>query len=152
MKLAEDKVETQTNVNEPLVLKGNPSEYVYSELDKVEVEGQLITELKNLLTGLVTSETVSGNYFQFKYFKEDGTHVKTPTKTALEKDGLKKQLDWEATIFDQEASHFLTQKGIGYARLLAHVERLHYLNIQSGKAKHYSEMQPASAPAPEQEV
>ena len=51
MELVEDKVETQTNVNEPLVLKGNPNEYVYSELDKVEVEGQLITELKNLLTG-----------------------------------------------------------------------------------------------------
>lgn len=144
MEVAQDNVETQTNVNEPLVLKGNPNEYIYKEEDKVEVEGQLITELRNLLTGLITSETVSGNYFQFKYFKADGTHVKTPTKTALEQKDLKKELDWDATIFDNEPSHFLTQKGIGYARLLAHVERLHFLNIQSGRAKHYTDLQPVA--------
>lgn len=136
------KEATETpNIKEPLVLKGNPNEYVYKPGDKVEVEGQLLPELKNLLTQLISSETVSGNYFQFKYFKEDGTHVKTPTKAALDSKELKKELDWEATIFDQEQSHFLTQKGIGYARLLAHVERLHFLNIQSGKSVHYTELQ-----------
>ena len=128
--------------NDPIVLKGNPNEYIYTEGVKAEVEGQLITEVKNLLTRLITSETISGNYFQFNYYKEDGTHVKNPTKIALETQKLRKELNWEGTVYDQEQSHFLTQKGIGYARLLAHVERLHYLNIQSGKAVHYSEISP----------
>ncbi len=128
---------------ESFTMKGNPNEYIYKEGDKVEVEGQLLPELKNLLTQLITAETISGNYFQFKYFKEDGTHVKTPTKAALDSKELKKELDWEETVFNQEQSHFLTQKGIGYARMLAHIERLHFLNIQSGKAVHYLESQPA---------
>lgn len=127
---------------EPVNLKGNPNEYIYPEGTKTEVDGQLISELRNLLTQLITSETVSGNYFQFKYFKEDGTHVKTPSKTLLESGTLRKELDWETTVYDMEQSHFLTQKGIGYARLLAHIERLHFINIQNGKAKHYSDISP----------
>lgn len=117
----------------------DPIQYVYEPGVKVEVEGRLITDMLFLLEGLIEGEIKKESKFKYKYVNTTTDKVvKDVKQTDLASGKVIKVLDVEKTILNPTFDVSITEKGVAYTKLKNFLENVHYENVKSGKAVHYS--------------
>lgn len=117
----------------------DPIQYVYEPGVKVEVEGRLITDMLFLLEGLIEGEIKKESKFKYKYVNTTTDKVvKDVKQTDLASGKVVKILDVEKTILNPTFDVSITEKGVAYTKLKNFLENVHYENVKSGKAVHYS--------------
>lgn len=124
------------------VSQSDLKQYVYGEGVNVEIPGYFLTDMIMLIEQLVNSEVKTETEFKYNYVDAKGNIVKNVDKKDIESGKYSKVVDIDRTINAPTFRHSITEKGVAYAQLKNFLEVLHYKNIESGVAKHYSEFTP----------
>lgn len=129
----------------------DPRQFIYPQGTKIEVEGYLLTDLIMIFEQLLKDEVKVESKFKYNYLNDKGNIVKNVKTEDVEKGKLTKVVDFERTIVNPNFEYSITEKGIAYAELKNFLEKLHFENIQAGKAVKYTEMTNISEETPDKQ-
>lgn len=127
--------EAQTKEKDPNVLN-----YFYTPGQSIDLDGSFLTDAIIKLRKFLNDEVIEQVDYRYTYVNtETGKEVKKAKEEDINSGKVVKIADVEK-MFDSEPKRALTQKGMEMLFLLRYLEAKHQENIESGVAKHMTEL------------